>query len=148
MIFERVRKVKVAIVTDDNRTVSPHFGRAQYYLVYEISDGKVLSKETRPKSSHNHREVVELRSNPDAEKKLMEQGQHHEDAASEATLHDVMLSNVRDCEALIARGMGAGMYGSIRQLGIRPYVTNVATADDAVQAYIDGSLDSHTERLH
>ena len=140
--------MKVAVVTDDNKTISPHFGRAQYYLVYEISDdGTIIGKETRSKSSHNHQEVVQLRGNQGDE---ADGGNHecHQDAASEASLHDTMLSNVRDCEALIARGMGTGMYGSIRQIGIKPYITSAPVADDAVQAYIKGRLDNHVERLH
>ncbi|MDG6905108.1 MAG: dinitrogenase iron-molybdenum cofactor biosynthesis protein [Nitrososphaerota archaeon] len=140
--------MKVAVVTDDNKTISPHFGRAQYYLVYEISNGRtVLSKETRAKASHSHREAVQLLHDSLKTGATLE-SDHHNDAATEATLHDTMLSNVRDCEALIARGMGAGMYGSIRHLGIKPFVTDIVTADDAVQAYIKGTLDNHVERLH
>jgi predicted Fe-Mo cluster-binding NifX family protein len=139
--------MKVAIVTDDNRTISPHFGRAQYYLVYEIQDGRVLSKEVRPKSSHNHHEMMNLHSHYE-EEKISTELEPHQGAASEASLHDKMLSNVRDCEAIIARGMGVGMYGSIRQLGITPYVTSTELADDAVQAFIKGTLDDHIERLH
>ena len=138
--------MKVAVVTDDNKTISPHFGRAIYYLVYEIDgEGKIIGKETRPKSSHNHQEVVGLHRVSGVNAGPVS---HHEGASSEALLHDKMLSNVRDCEALISRGMGAGMYGSIRHLGIKPFVTSLGIADDAVQAYIKGALDNHAERLH
>jgi predicted Fe-Mo cluster-binding NifX family protein len=133
--------MKIAIVTDNNKTVSAHFGRAQYYLVYEIQDGKIMSKETRAKSSHSHHGVIELRSDSG-------HAENHHDAAAEGTIHDTMLSNVRDCEAIIARGMGAGMYGSIRQLGMKPYVTSIAAADEAALAYIEGKLDNHVDRLH
>ena len=40
------------------------------------------------------------------------------------------------------------MYSAIKQLGIKPYVTSTAIADDAVQEYIKGTLDNHAERLH
>ena len=96
--------MKVGVVTDDNKTISPHFGRAQYYLVYEIQDGAILSRETRPKSSHHHHETVQIHR-PEGED-TAQNLQHHHDAPSEASLHDNMLSNVRDCEALIARGHG------------------------------------------
>ena len=33
--------MKVGVVTDDGKTVSPHFGMAQYYLVYEIENGVI-----------------------------------------------------------------------------------------------------------
>ncbi|MGA2876110.1 MAG: NifB/NifX family molybdenum-iron cluster-binding protein [Nitrososphaerales archaeon] len=136
---------KVAVVTDDNKTISPHFGRAQYYLVYEIQDGTILNKETRPKSSHHHRETMQIHR-PDA----IEEGgsQHPQDVVSEESLHDNMLSNVRDCEALISRGMGYGMHMAIEHLGIKPYITSIASADDAVKEYMKGTLDNHVERLH
>jgi predicted Fe-Mo cluster-binding NifX family protein len=127
--------LKVGVVTDDGQTISPHFGRAQYYLVYDIVDGKVSGKETRPKASH-HRPGM---------KPHIEGHQHGQD---EASLHTSMLFNVKDCEALIARGMGWGMYEAIRQAGMKPYLTEIVSADQAVEAYVKGSLDDHVERLH
>ena len=136
--------MKVGVVTDDKKTISPHFGRAQYYLVYEIRDGVILNKEMRPKSSHHHRETIELHRTEEEEIVL----DRHQDTHSEASLHDSMLSNVRDCEALIAGGMGYGMFVAIKQLGIIPFITNIVIADDAIQAYVKGTLDNHIERLH
>jgi predicted Fe-Mo cluster-binding NifX family protein len=104
-------------------------------MVYDIVDGAVRGKETRPKASH-HQPGME----PHAE------GHHH--GHEEASLHTNMLSNVRDCEALIARGMGWGMYEAIKQSGMKPFLTEIASADQAVEAYIKGRLDDHTERLH
>jgi predicted Fe-Mo cluster-binding NifX family protein len=127
--------LKVGVVTDDGQTISLHFGRAQYYLVYDIVDGTVRGKETRPKASHQQ---------PGMEPHAEEHHHGHE----EASLHTNMLSNVRDCEALIARGMGWGMYEAIKQSGMKPFLTEIASADQAVEAYIKGSLDDHTERLH
>ena len=138
--------MKVAVVSDDGRTISPHFGRAQYYLVYELLDGRVLGKETRPKTAHHHQGEADLR--PAVAGGVCDLPSHHGDTGAEATLHRDMLSGVADCEALIGRGMGRGMYESIRESNIRPYLTNIAVADDAVQAYVDGTLDCHTERLH
>ena len=127
--------LKVGVATDDGQTVSAHFGRAQYYLVYDIVDGRVRGKETRAKASH-HQPGLEPRA----------EGHHHGQA--EASLHANMLSNVRDCEALIAGGMGWGMYEAIKQTGMKPYLTDMASADQAVEAYIKGNLDDHAERAH
>ena len=41
--------MKIAVVTDDHRTISAHFGRAIYYEVFTISDGKMTGRETLPK---------------------------------------------------------------------------------------------------
>jgi predicted Fe-Mo cluster-binding NifX family protein len=123
--------MKIAVVTDDQKTISPHFGMAHYYLVYEVKDGLIVSKEARQKPFHDR------------------EGMHHMHLGGvEDSIHGNMLSGVADCEALIARGMGGGMYASILQIGIKPYVTNTAEADIAVKEYIEGTLDNHTERLH
>lgn len=127
--------VKVGVVTDDGRTISPHFGRAPYYLVYEIQDGFVKAKEQRPKPGHQPNEMHHH----------SESGHH---GAGEELLHDNMLSGVRDCQALIARGMGMGMYMSIEKLGIKPFLTEKVDADEAVQAYIRGNLDNQPGKLH
>jgi len=44
--------------------------------------------------------------------------------------------------------MGAGAYQSMEQAGIRPIVTDLVNIDEAVQAYLAGSILDHTERLH
>ncbi len=49
---------------------------------------------------------------------------------------------------LIAPGMGAGAYDSIRAAGICPIVTDLLMITDAVRAYLKGTLVDHVERLH
>jgi hypothetical protein len=36
----------------------------------------------------------------------------------------------------------------MRQAGIQPIVTDISIIDEAVQAYINGTLVDHTEKLH
>ena len=59
-----------------------------------------------------------------------------------------MSAAIADCQALLARGMGAGAYQSMEQAGIRPVITDIPTIDEAVQAYLTGGIVDHTERLH
>jgi hypothetical protein len=44
--------------------------------------------------------------------------------------------------------MGMGAYVSMQQLNIQPIVTDFQEIDAAVQAYIDGKIEDHTEKLH
>ncbi len=44
--------------------------------------------------------------------------------------------------------MGAGAYESMRAHGIQPVVTDVALIDEAVGAYLGGTLTDHIEKLH
>jgi predicted Fe-Mo cluster-binding NifX family protein len=130
--------MKVAVVTDDGKTISLHFGRVRYYQVYEIRDGVVKGSERRPKAVHH-----------------VDGASHHEDGGGthghdhgDAATHNSMLSNIADCEALIARGMGWGVFDAMKEAGLRPFITDMESADEAVKAYVAGKLDSHTERLH
>ncbi len=122
--------MKLAIATDDKETVSPHFGRARYYLVYEIDGAAIKKKEVREKANHDAGAMG-----------------HHQ-GPEMVNMHEAMLSNVRDCKALVAGGMGRPMYAAIERAGIRPFITQKQSADEAAQSFIDGTLDNHTELLH
>ncbi len=129
--------MKVACVTDDGRTISQHFGRATQYAVLTVEDGKIVGRELRAKMGHQH-----FASQDHAA------GQHSGTDAASHNKHVSMAEVIRDCEALLCRGMGYGAYASMQQLGIRPMVTDVADIEEAVQAYIEGRLQDHTEKLH
>jgi predicted Fe-Mo cluster-binding NifX family protein len=45
--------MKIAAITENGTTISQHFGRAPYYLVVTVEDGKVVSKEQRDKAGHH-----------------------------------------------------------------------------------------------
>ena len=40
------------------------------------------------------------------------------------------------------------MYEAIKAAGIKPFLTEIALADEAVRAYLQGTLDNRVERLH
>jgi predicted Fe-Mo cluster-binding NifX family protein len=129
--------MKVACVTDDGRTISQHFGRATQYAVLTVEDGKIVGRELRAKMGHQH-----FASQDHAA------GQHSGTDAASHNKHVSMAEVIRDCEALLCRGMGYGAYASMQQLGIKPMVTDVADIEEAVQAYIEGRLQDHPEKLH
>lgn len=123
--------MKAAVVSDDLQTVSAHFGMARHYLVYEIEGGVVKGREVRDKAGHG-------------------QGMHHhqQGEGTESHLHDAMLSNIADCEAVVAGGMGTPMYESIRSAGKQAYITRIRKADDAATALAEGKIDNHLGFLH
>jgi predicted Fe-Mo cluster-binding NifX family protein len=131
--------MKIAIITDDGKTISQHFGRAQYYVVLTIEDGKIVDKEMRDKVGHNQFSAV----GPEE----LHHEQHGMDAASHDK-HTQMAGSITDCQAVICGGMGMGVYESMRRLNIQPIVTELQEIDAAAQAYIDGKLVDHTEKLH
>jgi predicted Fe-Mo cluster-binding NifX family protein len=128
--------MKIAAVTDDGKTVSLHFGRAQSYAVYTVEDGQIVAQELRDKPSHHHA----------GHEHRHEHGQHEHGAGAEK--HRQMLAPIEDCEALLARGMGHGAYQALQTANIKPIVTDIPAIEDAVQAYIQGDIVDHTEKLH
>lgn len=131
--------MKIAAISDDGVTISRHFGRAQYYVVATVEDGKVLSKETRPKAGHH--------SFNEQDHHAGHGEQHGYDAASQSK-HAQMASTCDDCQVLLAGGMGWGAYDSLKGYGIEPIITDIANIDEAVQAYLDGAIENLMERLH
>jgi predicted Fe-Mo cluster-binding NifX family protein len=45
--------VKIAAITDDEQTISLHFGRARYYRVYTVEEDEIVNRETRSKAGHH-----------------------------------------------------------------------------------------------
>ena len=44
--------MKIAAITDDGKTISQHFGRAPYYVVVTVEEGKIANFELRDKLGH------------------------------------------------------------------------------------------------
>ena len=138
---------KIAAITDDGKTISQHFGRAQYYLVSTIENGQVVQRELRDKLGHVH-----FSSQPHAEEHESQPGEpasamHGMDPASH-NKHVQMAEAIADCEALLCRGMGMGAYQSMQQVGVRPVVTEIAVIDEAVTAYLEGTIVDRVDKLH
>jgi predicted Fe-Mo cluster-binding NifX family protein len=134
--------MKIAAVSEDGVTISQHFGRAPFYVVVTVEDGKIVGREKRDKMGHN-----QFGGETHEEAHGTDPRGHGFDPASQDR-HARMVTAISDCEVLLARGMGAGAYESMKQANIRPVVTDVENIEEAVQAYLAGSLKDHVEKLH
>jgi len=137
--------MKIAAVSDDGITISQHFGRAPFYVVVTVEDGRITGRETRDKLGHAQfagepGEPGETAHEPDP------RGHGFDPVAQDR--HARMAAAIADCQVMLARGMGAGVYASMEAAGIRPVVTDVTDIDAAVAAYLAGGLHDHVEKLH
>jgi len=132
--------MKIAVVIDDEQTISQHFGRAQQYLVYTVENGDIQGCEVRHKPGHQ-----QFASQPHEHDHHTHE--HGTDVHS-GHKHDQMLAPISDCAAVIVRGMGQGAYLAIEQAQMQPFITDIRQPDAAVRAYLDGTLSNHTEKLH
>ena len=132
--------MKIAVVTDDEITISQHFGRASWYMVFTVEDRKISATEKRAKMGHSHFAAQEAghgtHSSP-----------HGYDAASQQK-HASMASAISDCQVLLAGGMGMGAYESMKNYGIEPVVTDETNIGQAVKLYIENKLPNLMDRLH
>jgi predicted Fe-Mo cluster-binding NifX family protein len=132
--------MKIAVITDDGKTISQHFGRAPYYLVATINNGQIAHRELRNKLSH-----AQFANEPhDPETP----GQPHGFGPASQDRHVRLAQAITDCQALLCRGMGMVAYESMKAAGIRPVVTDIVSIDEAVMAYVNGTIVDNTDLLH
>ncbi len=132
--------MKIAAVTEDGMTISPHFGRAKY-IVLTLEDGKISGGEHREKMGHSH-----FASQHHENEKADPRGHGFSQAGQDR--HFRMVEAIRDCQFLPARGMGAGAYYRIEQVGIRPIITDIASIEEAGLQVAQGLVVDHKEKLH
>ena len=139
----------IAVVSDDGKTISAHFGRARYYVVLEIEEGQIQSQETREKPGHHtFHQQHSPDQHPEHEHGEHSHGEVHGMGEGAQLRHKAMIEVIQDCEAVLTRGMGRGAYLHMQQAGINPVVTDIEDIQEAMGAYIDGTIVDHTERLH
>lgn len=133
--------MKIAVVSEDGVTISQHFGRASQYVVVNVEDGKITSKETRPKVGHTDFAAAGHHGNGCG-------CEVHGYEAGAAEKHGAMARNILDCSVLLAGGMGMGAYESLKSQNIEPVITDVRDIEKAVNLYIESKLPNLMQRLH
>jgi len=132
--------MKIAAISDDEVTVSQHFGRAPLYVVATVENGEIINKETRDKTGHH---TFAAHQHPETAP-----GERHGYDSGAQSRHTSMAETIADCQVLIAGGMGWGAYESLGSRNIQPIVTDIRSIDEAVKLYLEGKLPNLMERLH
>ncbi len=132
--------MKIAAASEDGTTITQHFGRAPYYMVVTVEEGRIVQRERRDKPGHGqhaHTPGSPAHGEPG----------HGFDPAAQSR-HASMARVIADCAVVLARGMGSGAYESMKAAGIRPVVTDIESIDEAALAAAAGTIADHRERLH
>ena len=132
--------MKIAIVSDDEVNVSQHFGRAPYYIIVTIAEGKIVARETRSKAGH---QTFAAHEPP----KLAHGERHGYEAGAQAR-HESQVEDILDCQVLLAGGMGWGAYEAMTGYEIETIITDVRDIDEAVELHLAGKLTNLMDRLH
>jgi predicted Fe-Mo cluster-binding NifX family protein len=139
--------MKIAAVTNDGTSISAHFGKARSYAVMTVEDGAITHREMRDKDkcSHSHHDH-DHHDQPSGVVATVGTGQAA--PAPPRDTHAVAVEAIADCDVVLSRGMGRGMYTNLARANIRPVLTDMADIDKAVAAYLAGSLTEHPELVH
>ena len=110
--------IKAVIPVEDctSRLISPHFGRANYYMVYSIEDGEIKENECMESPKYMNRRPGEY-------------------------FADMGINLV-----LIPSGGGIGRRAvyALRTKGIKVYVVDATTADEAIKKFVGGEAIEYT----
>lgn len=135
--------MKIAAITDDGKTISAHFGRAQHYLVLTVENGEIVAEELRDKAGHHT-----FSGHEHDHHHGHDDPRGHGFGRGARQRHAQMLANIQDCDLLLARGMGRGAQQALAEAGIETILTEMKPIDAALQAYLRGELVDRPERLH
>ena len=114
--------MKIAIPTDDEKTISQHFGRASGFVVLTVDNGRIAERQTRRRENG-----CEGR----------EHGTEHEHGGHNC---GALVEMISDCEVVLVSQMGGGLYRRLQAAGIRTVFTELASIDEAVRSLLEGSL--------
>ncbi|MBN1376401.1 MAG: NifB/NifX family molybdenum-iron cluster-binding protein [Dehalococcoidia bacterium] len=132
--------MQIPVVIDDETTICQHFGRAQYYVIVSVENGKGTGKERCGKIEHRHFAIQES-----SHRKAS--GPHGYNAGSQQEQAS-MAETIKDWQVLIGGGMGKRAYESMQSYNIEPVVPDVVSVEEAVKFYAEGKLPNLMYRLH
>lgn len=115
--------MKIAIASDDKRTISHHFGRAMGFVVFDVKESKVISRDYRENIGKSSGQCGSCD-------------------------HSTMINNVKDCKIVISYGMGQRIYSDLVSSNITPIVTEEITVDEALNQFLKNQLRNRIDKLH
>ncbi|MGA3166905.1 MAG: NifB/NifX family molybdenum-iron cluster-binding protein [Terriglobia bacterium] len=122
--------MRIAVPTNDGASISEHFGRSAAFLIFEIENGQIKSHELKSNGAkHSHAQGA----------------CDHHSAESKPHNHAGILAALEGCEVVICAGMGQRAAEALRASGTQIVVTEPASAEETVAAYLDGRLATQKE---
>lgn len=123
--------MKIAVPSDDGKTIAGHTGRAQGFIIYMTESIGFQRLEYRRNEYTAHAQGLHPQNED-------EHHHHHEHNHS----HGPLLDALNGCKIVIAHGMGPRLVTDFEHRGISPVFTRETDADKAVSLYIAGKLET------
>jgi predicted Fe-Mo cluster-binding NifX family protein len=118
--------MKIAVATIDGISLSQHFGQSKGFVVFDVEDSTVRSREFRHNQETPHNQGI-----------CGHDGEKPHGAHSHAGIFELL----GGCSVVLCGGMGGGAAQAMLANGIKPVILpGERSADDAVAAFISGTL--------
>jgi len=124
--------MRIAVTTEDGKSISGHLGRCRQFIVYEVEDRAVKTRSLLDNRFTAHALEGE-HCHGDEPGHVPGLGHHS---------HAGILDALSGCDVLITRGMGRRIAEDLRAAGIDAFITVQSEADSAVNAYLEGELEN------
>jgi len=122
--------MKIAVPTNDGTSISEHFGRSAAFIVFDIDNGTIRSRESRTNGmKHTHEQGICDRHT----------------AESQPHSHAGILASLEGCDVVICAGMGQRAATALRGSGIQIVFAPPEPAEATVARYLARGLQAVDE---
>jgi predicted Fe-Mo cluster-binding NifX family protein len=142
--------MKIAFATMDGKTISQHFGRSPYYVIYTIENNQVVAQELRRRGTgHFAPKAEQEQAHEHNHEHEHDHSQGHGFGSEADQKHASMAQEIADCKTLVAGMMGQGAYNSFVSAGLEVIMSDYTSIEEATEAFINGTLKNlKDERTH
>ena len=135
----RMQNAKIAMVTKDKNHIMGSFGSAKYFKVITVENGNIVNEEIR-EVVKSEQSIPNVTSGSPKMFSLdvIDKGKQK---------HLKIAKNVEDCNYVLARGMCANAWDSIKSMNMNPIITNLKDFKVAVDQIIDETIVNFEENI-
>ncbi|MBU1299451.1 MAG: iron-molybdenum cofactor biosynthesis protein [Bacteroidetes bacterium] len=113
--------MKIAIASDEGRSISSHFGRTKGFVIFDVEGNEIKSREYRNNTFTGHARGLE-------------------GAGHNIDRHGPIITALKDCSTVIAHGMGKRIYNDLKEAGINVFITGEVDIEKVIALYLKGEL--------
>lgn len=125
--------MKIAFPTNNEITLTAHFGRAKYFKIVIVEDGESRLTELRPNDETNHSHHHHHEG-------------HHDDSHAQHNHHKFDI--LTDVDVIISGGMGKSAYQRLLEMKKEVWLVDEKQIQSALEKYISGELVNHPDKIH
>ncbi len=117
--------MRIAVASQDGNSISPHFGRCAFFIIFDAEDSVVQRKELRQNTHTSHGGG----------------NCHVPGHGDQPHSHAGLVQALQDCQAALCYGMGWRAANDLMQNGIQPVIVDrKRTPEEAVALFAQGKL--------